>query len=105
MSPRWKRSWTVLALAALAGASLAGCGKQGELERPSPLFGHVRPSSAQVLARDQAAARARADGLAAAGPQALAPQSVDEVRDQGLAAHKTKPSDPGPSSTVPPGRQ
>ena len=105
MIPRWKKSWTALVLAALAGASLAGCGKQGDLERPAPLFGHVKAPSAETLARDEAAARARTDGLAAAGPQALAPQSVDEVRDQGLSAHKTKPSDPGPSSTVPPGRQ
>ena len=107
MTSRLNRSWTLLALAALTAAALAGCGKQGELERPAPLFGHVKTPSAQVLARDQAAARARADGLAAAGPQVLAPLSVDEVRNQRVPT-KTPPSDaaaPQGQPSPPQGRQ
>jgi hypothetical protein len=30
-----------LAGAAVLSAALAGCGKQGDLERPGPLFGHA----------------------------------------------------------------
>ncbi len=73
-----------LVLGALAAAALLqACGRQGELDRPKPLFGSIHPPSRQALARDEAAARARADGQARADPQA--PQSVDEVRGLGLA--------------------
>ena len=108
MTSRWNGTWTLLALAGLAVA-LAGCGKQGDLERPAPLFGHVKTPSAQVLARDQAAARARADGLDAAGPQVLAPQSVDEVRNQRVAKKAPPPdaaaSAPQGQPSPPQGRQ
>ncbi len=69
-----------LALAALAALSLAGCGKQGELERPRPLVGHGTEPNAQTRARQEAAARARED---VRGTDRQAPQSVDEVRNEG----------------------
>ena len=97
---------TLAALAALAAAlstAMSGCGKQAELARPAPLFGHAFAPSGQAMARRDAAARARADGAAAAGPQALAPQSVDEVRDQRLTARVASDAAPPASSTAAPG--
>jgi len=70
-----------LALAALAALTLAGCGKQGELERPRPLVGHGVEPNAQTRTRQDADARARRDAAAASDRQA--PQSVDEVRNEG----------------------
>ena len=92
-------------LAALAAAALAGCGKQADLDRPAPLFGHVRAPSAEALGRDQAAARARADGAASAGPQAKAPQSIDEVRNRGIPTHRSPVSAPPSASSVTPDPQ
>ncbi len=76
---------TALALAALAAAaSLCACGRQGQLERPAPLFGGpASPPRAWATDRDADAARARADGARTDGPRA--PQSVGEVRDAGLS--------------------
>ncbi len=94
------RGWTALTLTALAAAALAGCGKQGDLERPAPLFHHTLTPSAQTLTREQAADRARADGADSADPQA--PQSVDEVRNQRVAPRPTPGlSAPAASSTPP----
>jgi hypothetical protein len=95
----------ILALVVLGAASLGACGKQAELERPKPLIGHGRPPpSAQQLTRDKAAARARDDGLATADPQA--PQSVDEVRGQGVQTQREHPvagANEGPNPSRPPG--
>ena len=79
-----------LILAGVLGCGLAACGKQGELERPAPLVGRPQggPTSAQ-LTRDQAAARARQEGAANSDPQA--PQSVDEVRNQGVQTQREHP--------------
>lgn len=71
-------SMGALALTALTALTLAGCGKQGELERPRPLVGQgVRPN-AETRTRQEAAARARHD----ARSDEQAPQSTDEVRNQ-----------------------
>ena len=70
-----------LALAALAALALSGCGKQGELERPRPLVGHGVEPNASTRTRQQAEARARREAAAASDQQA--PQSVDEVRNDG----------------------
>ncbi len=86
------RLTTAAVLCAGLALALCACGKQAELQRPSPLFGKPRQPSSAELGRDEAAARARADG--AARSDAAAPQSVDEVRDQGLRGH---PSD-GPAA-------
>ena len=71
--------YSALALAALAALALAGCGKQGELERPSPLVGHGASANAETRARQAAEADARQDAAKIADPQA--PQSADEVRN------------------------
>ena len=73
--------YSALTLAALAALALAGCGKQGELARPAPLIGHGTKPNAQTQTRQTAAERARADAARAAVGQA--PQSADEVRNQG----------------------
>ncbi|HEX4098145.1 MAG TPA: hypothetical protein VHX64_15580 [Caulobacteraceae bacterium] len=65
-------------LAALAALALAGCGKQGELERPAPLFGHQVQPDRETHDRQAAAARAKEDAGPTAGKQA--PESEDEVR-------------------------
>ena len=71
-----------LALVALAAAlPLAGCGKLGELDRPAPLVGHGTRPNAQTQTRQTAAQRARDDAARSAVGQA--PQSADEVRNQG----------------------
>ncbi len=87
----------MLAIAALgAAASLAACGRQGELERPSPLFGNPSTPSADAVTRDQATERARADAALRADPQA--PQSIVEVRDQGVATLKPQAQSNAPAS-------
>jgi len=68
-----------LALVALGALALAGCGKQGELERPAPLIGHGVQPNAETRDRQEAAARAREDAGPTGGKQA--PQSADEVRN------------------------
>lgn len=72
--------------AAVAALALAGCGKQGELERPRPLVGHPTQPTADQRRASDAAARARADN---AGVGHQAPQSVDEVR--GLEQQNDRP--------------
>lgn len=78
MNPR------LLAAALLAAAAaLAGCGKSSELERPSPMFGHPQPPSAETTGRQQAQARARTDAAASADAEAgSAPQSIEELRNR-----------------------
>ena len=86
---------TTLALAALAALSLAGCGKQGQLERPRPLIGSGVEPNAQTRDRQAAAARARLDSVR--GTDRQAPQSVDEVRNDGAQL----PPPPLKGSTIP----
>ena len=71
---------SALTLAALGALALAGCGKQGELERPAPLIGHGVQPNAETRDRQEAAARAREDAGPTSGKQA--PQSEDEVRGE-----------------------
>ncbi len=93
------RRLTLIALA--AAAVLAGCGRQGELERPRPLFGKPSTPAADAKSRDQAMARARADGAKHADPRA--PQSIDEVREQGVASLRIlSESDAPAESSAPP---
>lgn len=63
-----------------ASATLAGCGKVGELERPHPMFGAPNDSAPETQARHAAARRARADA-AQATPVDDAPQSIEELRN------------------------
>ena len=90
----------VLALLVLTALALAGCGRQGELERPGPLFGRAPAAAPDVVARDEAMARARKDGAARADPRA--PLSNDEVREQGVASLRAQAdSDAPPASSTP----
>ena len=90
-----------LALFGLSAALLlCACGKQADLEQPRPMFGKpYQPSPAQ-LRRDEAAARAVADAAERADPRA--PQSVDEVRGQGLGRPRPlRPQSGPPDPTAP----
>ena len=97
-----------LSLAALAAATvLAGCGKQGELQRPAPLIGHGVTANEATTTRQAAAARARRDTASSAHKP---PQSADEVRNEGgqlppppLAGTPIPGTQPGPNSPPPPG--
>ncbi len=90
----------VLALLVLSALALAGCGRQGELERPGPLFGRAPAAAPDAVARDEAMARARKDGAARADPRA--PLSNDEVREQGVASLRAQAdSDAPPASSTP----
>ena len=91
------RSASLATLAALAALALAGCGKEGELDRPAPLFGHGTRPNAETQTRQSAATRARADS--ARSTNAQAPQSADEVRNQG----DQLPPPPPVTGTVLPG--
>ena len=77
-----------VALIAIGMLGLAGCGRQAELDRPQPLVSKPPQPSAEALARDQAAARARADTV---GADPVAPQTFDEVRNLGSAKTPTPP--------------
>jgi hypothetical protein len=89
-------AWISLALAA-AGA-LAGCGKQAELVRPTPLA----QTQAPVLDRDQAARRALQDASAKADPRA--PESYGELRaSTSLHRNRVRVGSLDPSAPHPPG--
>jgi len=101
--------YSALTLAALAALALAGCGKQGELARPAPLIGHGTEANASTRARLAAEADARQNAGKIADPQA--PQSADEVRNDGQQLPPPPPlkgSDiagtaPPPNPSPPPG--
>lgn len=90
-------SLRVLAIAA-AVLSLAACGRQAPLERPTPLSGQP-----PVNTRADAAHRAL-DDAAAARADPRPPQSIEEVRDLNTA-RKTRlaPDVVDPSAPRPPG--
>ena len=81
MIARRPASLGALTLAALAALTLAGCGKEGELDRPAPLVGHGTEANAQTRARQAAEADARQNAGKISDPQA--PESADEVRNAG----------------------
>ncbi|HEY5413130.1 MAG TPA: lipoprotein [Caulobacteraceae bacterium] len=99
---------SVFTLAALAAAlGLAGCGKQGDLQRPAPLYGRTVTPNAQTSTRQAAAARARRDTASTAHQ---APQSADEVRNEGgqlppppVTGSPIPGTAPGPNPQPPPG--
>ena len=52
ISPAVLRAGGLLA-ALVLGATLAGCGKLGELDRPGPLFGRAKPATATTAQAPQ----------------------------------------------------
>jgi hypothetical protein len=87
-----------LALAALTALALAGCGKEGELQRPSPLIGHGTQADAQTRARQAAEADARQNAGKISDPQA--PESADEVRNAGSVLPPPPPLNGSPIAGV-----
>jgi predicted small lipoprotein YifL len=69
------------AIAALAAATLAGCGKMGELERPGPLFGAGRNTTK--------------------GADETSRQAQDPSRPVNTVDPRQRNSDPAPSRTIP----
>lgn len=84
----------------LAGAALAGCGRQATLDRPGPFIGEPPTANAEQAQRLSSAANAKAAAAAVADPQA--PLSVDEVRHQPLPRPPEFPSTPPDDRTAPP---
>jgi hypothetical protein len=84
-----RRPLTALTLLALAGLALAGCGKQGTLVRPAPLFG--ANAKAQYEAEQKLAAQRAAEAAAqrqtaeraseADQPVDNAPLTTRDIRD------------------------
>jgi predicted small lipoprotein YifL len=77
-----------LALAAVAAVALAGCGKQGALERPRPLMGIASQPTADTQKSRDAAVRARADTASLNKMDPQSPQSETEVRGLGLTRNQ-----------------
>ena len=88
-----------LAILAFGALALAACGRQGELEKPGPLFGKAPAVAPDAVTRDAAMARARSDGAARADPRA--PASVDEVREQGVATLRAQTGASATSDSLP----
>ena len=95
------RSPTPWLLAGAAALALAGCGKQGDLERPAPLWGAKR---AQYEAEQRAAAaKAREAGNATAGqpgPDQPAPPLLPP-RSAPMPGSKSDPSASAPPGVLP----
>jgi hypothetical protein len=72
------RAPITLALAAALGFALAGCGKQGDLDRPAPLWG--AKAKAQYEAEQRAATDAKSHS-----PQDNQIESLPEEEDNGVA--------------------
>jgi predicted small lipoprotein YifL len=70
------RSLIALAAVLTLGAALAGCGKQGDLERPAPLWG--AKAKAEYEAQQRQAAEAR--------NQAQADNQIEPLPDEGANA-------------------
>jgi hypothetical protein len=81
-----------LAVTALSGLSLAGCGKTGLLEQPAPLFG--AQAKAQYAAQKKADADQKARTSAAKKAQSTAP-IVDDPDSQPLPNGPYNPPNPG----------
>ena len=71
-----RRPLTALTLLALAGLALSGCGKQGSLVRPAPLFGER--AKAQYEAEQTLAAQRSAEAAAQRQAQERA-DSADQI--------------------------
>ena len=86
----------ILAALLLSAATLTGCGKQGELERPAPLFGAQAKADyeAQKQADAEAAAKRKAD------KQAGDADDADPYQSRGVQAPSaiTQPNNPGAHS-------
>ena len=81
-----------LILLALLGAALAGCGKQGDLQRPEPLFGQPRAVLPDDLERGAADETSQAENQDEDDESAI-PDADDQTRPR-------NPQNP-PSSAAP----
>jgi len=92
------RSLSTWLLAAAAAFALSGCGKQGDLERPAPLWGAKR---AQYEAEQRAAAaRARESEAHRRGPDEPS-QPVMPARSAPMPGAKSDPNPSAPPGALP----
>jgi predicted small lipoprotein YifL len=91
---------TALACASLASAA-ASCGKQGDLERPGPLWGPKARAEYSQQKRQQAAAASNA----AAANQTIVPQNplVEPYVNPGPIQNNPVPGEPTPPTGAAPG--
>jgi len=90
----------VITSAALAALALAGCGKQGELDRPAPLIG----AKAKAEYRAERAAAARGGDTASTDSSATSQTNGDYTQDRdGAKGPALRPlrSDPIPGANNP----
>jgi hypothetical protein len=91
------RALTLAGAAAIA-AALCGCGKTGELQRPSPIFGHPSASATPPAAQNGSQDPTRP--VSTYDPRNdidnPAPPRVDQVPGQG-----PDPTAPGPQGSLP----
>lgn len=84
-----RRPLTALTVLVLSGLALAGCGKQGSLQRPAPLFGakaKAQYEAEQTLAAQRAAEadaqrRAAEQGQEVDQPTDNAPPTTRDIKD------------------------
>ena len=86
----------MLAGAAALALALAGCGKTGELQRPSPLFGHARPNThpAKTTASEDASQPVKT--IDPRDELNTPPPRVDQIQGQA-----PDPTAPGPQGVLP----
>jgi hypothetical protein len=96
----------LVACAALAGALvLAGCGKEGQLDRPAPLFG-AKAKAEYKAEQERAAAQARAQKRGDDSTPNPAPAPLDNGRDPALDPLRASPppgAPPTPFDNTAPG--
>ena len=96
-----KTTHLLIASTALAALALAGCGKQGNLDRPAPLIG----ARAKAQYRAERAAAARGAGEASTDSSATSQTNGDYSQDRDGAkdpALRPLRSDPIPGATTDP---
>jgi predicted small lipoprotein YifL len=91
----------IIALALVGAASLAGCGKTGELERPAPLFGGQAKADYDAQKAADAAAKARD----AAARRSQRGNTVFDPVDQPATQAPYAPSIPGRTDPLGPSAQ
>lgn len=90
-----------LLLIGAAALALAACGKQGDLERPAPLFGEARQRyldevAAAQKARDEKAAAGEEEQTSGGEPtRRRVPDRAETLRDPRAAPLEGRPNDPG----------
>ena len=73
------RTLAIALAVTLAAGALAGCGKQGDLDRPAPMWGDK--AKAEYEAQQRAAAAAKHHSAPTGSPEALPPPNGAATND------------------------